>query len=151
MIDNVAFAKKIQDIIRNWEYDMYLIHADSRINCICQNFETKQGDPKCPNCLGTGRKIYIKKIKAARQPYVLVNPIKGSDMFGSDGPVYYSRGEFSIHKNDIIVTGEYIDVIQYAEKYQLNSLSPVYYAAYGAAKKMDTQIFMQNFKKIIGG
>ena len=143
------FDQKIKDIIETWEYEMYLIHPDSRINCTCQDKTTRQGDPKCPNCLGTGKKIYISKIKANRQPYVLTDPRYATNN-ASDAAVYYSRDIYKIQKNDIIVTGTYIDVVQYVEKYQSNALAPVYYAAYTAPKSYDKEIFYRNFRNIVG-
>ena len=143
------FDQKIKDIIETWEYEMYLIHPDSRTNCTCQDKTTRQGDPKCPNCLGTGKKIYISKIKANRQPYVLTDTRYATNN-ASDAAVYYSRDIYKIQKNDIIVTGTYIDVVQYVEKYQSNALTPVYYAAYTAPKSYDKEIFYRNFRNIVG-
>lgn len=143
------FDKKIKQIIKYWEYEMYLIHPDTYINCICQDKTTKQGDPSCTNCLGTGKKIYIRKIKANRQPYVLTDTRYATNN-ASDAAVYYARDIYPIHKNDIIITGNHVDVVQYAEKYQSNALGPVYYAAYTAPKVYDKAIFLVNFKKIVG-
>lgn len=143
------FDKNIKRIIEEWEYDMILVHPDSRINCICQDKTTRQGDPYCPNCLGTGKKIYIRKIRANRQPYVITDT-RSPRNNASDAAVYYARDIYPIQSNDIIVTGPYIDLVQYAAKYQSNQLKPVYYAAYTAPMRLDKEAFYRNFKAIVG-
>ena len=145
-IDN--FNSKIEDIIRLFEYDGYVVHPDTKINCICQDRTTHQGDPKCPNCLGFGKKIYITKIKAARQPYVLTD-LRYETRAGSDAFIYYTRSQYPLYKGDIIISGDAIDVVQYAEKYQSNSASPIYYQAYMASKKFNREVFLRNFYQII--
>ena len=50
------------------QYDMWLVSPDKHIDCVCKNYDTRQGNRLCPRCLGTGYKIKIKKIKGVRQP-----------------------------------------------------------------------------------
>lgn len=143
------FDKKIKQIIKYFEYDMYLIHPDEKINCSCLDYTTHQGDPKCSNCLGTGKKIYISIVKAARQPYVLTD-LRSSKKNADSGAIYYSRDIYPVNHNDIFVTGKYIDVVQYTERYQSDHYGPVYYASHTALKQMDAEIFFKNFREIVG-
>lgn len=143
------FDEKIKQIIKYFEYDMYLVHPDPKINCTCLDMSTHQGDPNCMNCLGTGKKIFISKIRAARQPYTLVDT-RFANMNGSDGSVYYTRDIYPLHKNDILITGTYADVVQYVLKYQSDHYAPVYYAAYTAPKGAYKETFLNHFRELVG-
>ena len=87
------------------EYDIWVIIRDPHIDCICKNFNTKQGDPKCRYCLGTGQKIKIKKIKGVRQP------TSGS---ARDMTIYYEKGIYFL-KNIIISIFAFFNLLFYTD------------------------------------
>lgn len=148
MIDKTLFDEKIEQLISMYEYDVYLIHPDTKINCICQDFTTQQGDPYCMKCLGTGKKIYIRKIPMAVQPCVAATNEFQNEITGR---YYYARHDFHVQKYDIIVDRHHVDVVQQVRRYQSDHYKPVYYQISTRAKGANRELFYTNFYKLILG
>ena len=129
------FDSKIQKVIRKFSYPVWFIHRDSKILCTCVNFATKQPNQHCKKCLGTGRKIYIKKIQAARQPFRL--SITGESL----------SSEYNVYTSYYTLN----DVIQDRYDERSNSSESVYYRYLVAPKKQNKEIFLKMFYSIIGG
>lgn len=144
-LDQDAFDTRIQDLIRMFEYPVYLIHPDKKINCTCQNFDTKQGNPKCKTCLGTGKKITIQIIQAAVQPCI----VSDSEYHKEAGRIYYTRTEYPVKKYDIIVDHMHVDVVQTAKRFQTDDKGVIYYQIYTAPKEFNRELFRNHFYEII--
>lgn len=142
-----SFNEKIKEIIDLHAYELYYIKRDSKIVCSCIKHETKQADPACPKCLGTGRKITIRKFKGAAQDTKLP-PTFRSDRF-IVARSFFVKDEIDMVKDDIIVDGNtpYI-VLEVQELIGLGGSIP-YRKTNGVKKKFDTEIFMKNFESII--
>ena len=145
-MDQYYFDEKIKNIIKMYEYPVWIIHPDEKINCVCQDFSTKQGDPNCMKCLGIGKKIYIKKIKAAVQPCVIAN----AEYHEKEGRIYYSRDIYPVQKYDIIVDHTHVDVVQNVKRFQSDHCAPVYYQISTAPKGLYRELFRLNFYQIVG-
>lgn len=144
-LNQAAFDTRIQDLVRMFEYPVYLIHPDKKINCICQDFSSKQGDPQCMTCLGFGKKISIRVIRAAVQPTIVAD----SEYHKSAGRIYYTRTEYPVEKYDIIVDHYNIDVVQTAKRYQTNAKGVIYYQIYTVQKGLNREIFRNHFYELI--
>ena len=141
------FDENIIRLIDMLEYDIWVIIRDPHIDCICKNFNTKQGDPRCKYCLGTGQKIKIKKIKGVRQP------TSGS---ARDMTIYYEKGIFflkniyDLKARDLIIWDQRIEEVDIVENFCSDAQKPVYYRIETIPKKTDTEIILKNFCSIIG-
>lgn len=145
------FDSKIQKVIRKFSYPVWFIHRDSKILCTCVNFATKQPNQHCKKCLGTGRKIYIKKIQAARQPFRL--SITGESL-SSEYNVYtsyYTLNDVNAAPYDLFIDGNEVDVIQDRYDERSDSSESVYYRYLVAPKKQNKKLFLKMFYSIIGG
>lgn len=56
---------KIKETIEKMSYEVFVIHRINDVICPCVNSATKQAEPGCKMCLGTGNKVKIRKIKVA--------------------------------------------------------------------------------------
>lgn len=108
-MDNNYFHDKIRKTIEACSYPFYVVKPNHDIACTCTCHSTKEPDPKCKKCLGTGYKITIKIIKGAsdeevkggaslnvkstrilKNYYILAKyPMKEDDYIVDDGVVYY--------------------------------------------------------------
>ena len=127
------------------EYDIWAIIRDPHIDCVCKNFNTKQGEPSCIYCLGTGNKIKIKKIKGVRQP------TSGSarDMtINYERGIYFVKNIYELKPKDILIWGDFIEEIDMVQSYCSDAQKPVYYKIETIPKKTDTEILLKNFCKL---
>ena len=141
------FDENIQALITMLEYDMWLVAPDKHIDCVCKNFTTKQGDPSCPKCLGTGYKIRVKKIKGVRQPTVTLSaqlPVK------TETGVFFFKVDYKIKDDDLIVWNNEIEQVVKTERHCSDAQKPVYYRCETIPKKSDNNIFLKTLYKGIG-
>ena len=96
------FGLNILGIIEKMSYDFYLIKPNARVQCKCVDYATKQADPACPLCLGTGCKIIIKVIHGAS---VDTNIASTANQSGNTviARNYYVKMSCDIGYDDIIV------------------------------------------------
>lgn len=144
-----SFDKGILNILNKVSYEMFVIQQEFTIECSCVDFTTKQAKDNCPKCLGTGKKIRIKKVMGASQnrktSFRVVNV--GETATTS---AYYLKADIPIYQDNILVNGTDVDIVQRVEKLRSNHLVPVYFKCVASPKKVNTRIFLQNFNKIIG-
>jgi len=104
-MDNKYWNQRIREIIEKCAYEFYIVHPIAEVKCICVTHSTKQPDPKCKMCLGTGNKIRIRKIRGAAND-VEVNTagkgVKGSAAIAV-GKTYFIDSKYPIYDNDIII------------------------------------------------
>ena len=51
----------VKTLIDRYGYYAYLIRLNKAIKCECVNPSTKESNPKCKKCLGTGYQIRVSK------------------------------------------------------------------------------------------
>jgi excinuclease UvrABC ATPase subunit len=143
------FDSNIIKIIKKCSYEMFLVQQDFNVDCTCVNFTTKQASDTCEKCLGTGKKIKIRKIKAAPQNNKTIFRGTGVAEIATTS-TYYMKPEYPISQENIIVDGENIDLIQRVESMRSDHHEPVYYRCEANPKKTNNKVFLKNFNKIIG-
>lgn len=101
-MDNQSFANNILAMIERCSSNFFLIAPNQSIQCSCVDHTTKQSDPSCKKCLGTGYKIKITKIRGA-----CYEQMKGGATLSSKTSritrTYYIDNKYTIHENDFIV------------------------------------------------
>ena len=133
-----AFNQGILNIIDLMKYPVYIIKKDHNIKCICNKTGTSQSDPKCPKCLGFA-------CNETGSPSTMRN----ATAFVTSRN-YYIPSNITLANDDIIVdNNEPWFVIQSSEYKSFNGESV--YSKYSCMnKKLDSNIFIKNFNKIIG-
>ncbi len=130
---------------------MWIILRDPQTQCTCVDPVTKQADPSCTKCLGTGRQIRIKQIEAAHQPlrYSLSGENLSSEynLYSS----YYTLEDIEANPEDIFVDNQRVDIVQDRYDEISNHTDCVYFRYLVAPKKTNTNVFLKNFYDIING
>lgn len=140
------FDENIIALIDMLEYDMYVVQPDPSIDCVCKNYDTKQGDPRCPRCLGTGQKIKIRKIKGVRQPDNIAYESMG---ITTEKGWYFFKNDYKVHRGDLLIWNNEVEEIVKVDRYCSDSNMPVYYYCEVVRKKADVRPFLLNFYRAI--
>ena len=142
------FDENILAIIDLLEYDMYIVQPDFKINCVCKDYDTKQGNPLCPRCLGTGQKIKIRKIRGVRQPD---DGLYSGARATVEKSWYYFKNDYKIRPGDYLIWNNRIEKVVEVDPYCSDSNMPVYYFCEAERKKTDVRPFLVNFYRAIRG
>lgn len=144
------FNNNIQKVVKQFSYPMWIIYRDQKTKCPCVSSVTNQPDINCHKCLGTGRKIKIRKINAARQPFRVSISGQGVATEYALYSTYYTLNNINVHSEDIIIDKRSVDIIQDFYEERSNSSIPVYYRIMTAPKKSNKDLFLQLFYKVLG-
>lgn len=147
-----AFNDQIKYIIELMEHEFYVVHRDIKIKCTCLQEGTGQANPSCKKCLGTGYKIKIGKEKGATQMTDLPpTSHRGAGIITNFD--YYIKQPTKVKRGDYIVELDDNRVLLVNETQRLNSFKAekVFFKANCVIKKTDHDLFLKNFKEIIGG
>lgn len=139
----------IQGIIDQFAYPCYIVQQDFNITCTCMHY-SKQADPACTKCLGTGHKIYIRQVQvysedikqSVRQSYTS-EPIMSTE--------YYVRSKYSVARQNIFVELEEAYMVHDLEELKSADRRYVYQLCYTYPKKTNGQVFIKNFNTLIKG
>jgi len=140
--------KEIKKIIELFEYDMYVVRVDTKIDCTCKDFTTKQGDPRHKLCLGTGQQIKIMKIKgASHEGHTSLISQENNDI--GLGNIYYFKSNNCLNEGDLIVDKGKISIVQGIERKKGTQRECVYQKCICINKRTDVQIFLKNFDEVV--
>lgn len=143
------FDKGIERIINKLQTDSYaIIRGD--IICSCVDYATKQANPDCPKCLGLGRNLRIKSIKAA------IRTSEGSfqNMAVDEKSVVYKgymteRYSRLLSKDDVVVEGMNAYHVTKKSGKRSDSITPVYSVVFLAPKKKNPEKFIRKFYEVM--
>ena len=143
------FDNNILKVLTKWSYGMFVVQQDFGVNCTCVDFTTKQPKNSCEKCLGTGKKIRIKKIEAAPQNSKVSF---GQDVISESATVskYYMKSDYNIKQENIIVDIDEVDIVQRIDPMNSDQHQSVYFMCETNPKKTNVQLFLKNFNKIVG-
>ena len=143
---------KILQAIDKFSYPVWFVIRDENVLCPCINPTTKQPDPACPKCLGTGRKIKIRRMMAAHQNNRI--SLRGEGLGATEINiigVYYTKNDTNSAEEDIIVDGNNVDIIQHAYAERTDHSTPVYFKYETVPKKANVKLFLSLFDNILRG
>ena len=143
------FDRSIKKILEKYAYDVYLVQQDFAVKCVCVDLATQQAKPDCPKCLGTGKKIMIKKIKAAGQNAQVSIRTYNTNEFITTG-VYFIDAKYPVRYDNILVDGNDVHVIQKVDKNNTEDGNNIYQKCDTVYKKSNVIEFLKNFHAIIG-
>lgn len=146
------FDKNIRKPIDLFSHPVWFVLRDHEINCTCLDVPSKQPDPVCPICLGTGNKIQLARVNAAHQNNRI--SLRGTGMGFSEIDivnVYYTHTKTSIRLGDIIVDGEDIDVVKDVYYEHSDEQKTVYWRIETVPYKKDKEAFKRLLSNILKG
>lgn len=145
-----AFNDGIRNMIKKFDYEFNIVRQDFNNPCACVDFVTKQPDPACKKCLGTGYRVTIRKIRGASQ-----------DSHGSfknnsteeriSASSYYIDGKYDISTENIIIDAGVPLVSHRVEVKRTANREIVYRKVYAVMKKGNPQLFMENYNRALKG
>lgn len=145
------FDSNILKVLAKCSYGMFVVQQEFNIDCTCVDFTTKQPKDSCEKCLGTGKKIKIKKISGVSQNNKTA--FRGTGVGTGEIATtskYYTKSDYRIYPENIIVNDTDVDVVQRVDAMRSDNVNPVYYVCEANPKKTNVQVFLRNFNKIIG-
>lgn len=146
------FNDGIMNMIEKYSYDAFMVNQNTNVKCICINPSTKEPDPNCKKCLGTGRKIKIKKVRLSSDN----TDVAGSKQMIRESvdilitQVYYLPAKYKFSKDDIIVDGDDAYIVYQSSTGQSDHGEVIYNKIMAVDKKYDQTKFMDNFNEIVG-
>lgn len=145
-----VFNSSLLKIIEKFSHNFYVVELDEKIKCSCLKAGTTQPDPKCPKCLGLGKKIKIKDVRGAGQDTGVPATGKATMQVVIARNYYIPSDQASLKMDDVIVDGdEVLFVYQRIDGRSFHG-EKVYQKCMTVTKKLDQDEFLKNFNKIVG-
>lgn len=149
---NPSFNRGIKGIIQKLAYPMYIVIRQPELKCTCVD-QHEIADPDCPKCLGTGRKIRIRKIKGVMEPEDVSTGLNNKQQKVGSNRYYFDADDVTndmMQQNNLIVREDEVDILQNPKKYRSDSNKVIYYHCEAAFKKLNRGTFLKNFKRLVG-
>ena len=143
--------ERIQYVIKLFYYPMWFIKLNKQVTCPCVNHNTKQSEPGCPLCLGTGYKIKLIRAKAARQT-TENSAFRGEGIGFSEKNAtdrFFTLDNLELKEDDIIIDNGNVNIVQYYMPGRTNASHPVYYRTIASRKKVDVDVFLRAFYNLL--
>lgn len=150
-MENNYWNQRIRDTIEKCSYPIYIVHPIEDIKCTCVNHSTKQADPLCKMCLGTGSKIKIRKIKAAAND--IESNTAGKGIRGSSaiavGKTYFIDSKYPIGDSDMIIDND--EVLYVFRVYTMKGLEGVvtHNEVNALPMRNDHKVTLKNFRDLM--
>lgn len=146
-----SFNKNVKRIIQKLAFPAYVIILDPLLKCPCRD-QHETADPACKKCLGTGKKIKIRKIKAAMEPDEVSVRLSGQQQKIASNYYYFDADDVTtemIQPGNIIVRDDEADILQSPKKYRSDSNKVIYYHCEAVNKKDNKELFLENFRRLV--
>lgn len=141
---NQGFVK----IIKQFSYDFFIVNRVHDFNCTCLTEGTNQPNPDCKQCLGTGKKILIRKSRGASQDSMIPATSKASSHY-SLAKHYFILIEVPVKEHDLIIDGEDVFMVNQIKRFRSFDGKFVYMRLEAVPKKTDEIKTLNNFKAIM--
>ncbi len=142
-------AKTINSVIDRYGYTFYVIRRVPNIDCKCVDPTTKDADPKCKLCLGTGKKIKIYKVFGVSREIKNAESYRSSESGTVTPKIFYIKGSFFINKEDIIIDSEDMFVVFNMQYHRGEHGAPGFTRVIAPNKKFDKIYAIKNFKELL--
>lgn len=144
-----AFNDNTLEIIKKLSYEFFVVQQDPKVKCTCIIDGTSQADPNCPRCLGIGNKIKIKKISGASMDSSAPTTMRTTAKILIARNYYIPITETKLYMDNVIVDGNDLYFVYQNTDMRSFHGEVVYQKVTTIPKKLDSDIFMINFRKII--
>jgi hypothetical protein len=144
------FDKNIRKPIDLFSHPVWFIIRDKEVTCPCCDVASKQPDPNCHICLGTGNKITLARVKASHQNNKI--SFRGTGIGFSETNivnVYYTHQKTDIKESDIIVDGDSVDVVKDVYYEHSDEQKIVYWRIETVPYKKNPEDFKNNLSDVL--
>lgn len=140
--------KNVNCLIDRYGYYAYLIRLNKSIKCNCHNPITKDADPACKKCLGTGFKITISRVFLASREVneQESNKIQG---FSATPKIMYLKGYVEVNKDDIIVDSENAFTVLERQHHRGTHGYQAFTRCVSFDMKLNKALFIKMFKEVL--
>lgn len=142
-------AKTINSVIDRYGYVFYVVRRVPNINCKCVDTTTKEADPNCKMCLGTGKKIKIYKKFGVGREIKSAETFRSSEAGTVTPKIFYIKGSFYINKDDLIIDSEDVFTVFNMQYHRGEQGVPGFTRIIAPNKKFDKTKLMRNFKELL--
>ena len=146
------FDDGIKKAIKKWSYPVWFVIKDDSTNCTCVDFTTHQAKPGCKKCFGTGKKVILRRMNAAHQS--IDASMRGEGLAMGELNiigVYYTLQNVKVSEGDMILDGEFLDVIQNYYPMRSDHSNPIYYKYDTAPVKSNRATIIKSLKETLKG
>jgi hypothetical protein len=143
---------EILKVLDQFAYPMFLVKVNPQLDCPCVTSPGGDADPGCVLCLGTGKKITIRKIKGLSQNSKAVfrtaqNNVKNES---SNMPFFYVLPKYPVAIDDMFVENDSIFIATRVDPKKCEKGNVAYYYCETAPKKAHQAKILANFRSLIG-
>lgn len=142
-------SKTINSVIDRYGYSFYIVRRIHNINCKCVDPTTKEANPNCKMCLGTGKKIKIYKKFGVGREIKSAETYRSSEAGTVTPKIFYVKGSFYANKEDLIIDSEDVFVIFNTQYHRGEHGAPGFTRLIAPNKKFDKAKLMKNFKELL--
>ena len=128
-----SFDRNILDIIRIYESPVVLVHQVPGVWCTCVKLPSRDADPACRKCLGTGHQVQVQTIRAAYQDSTIGFRVLSNEL--ATGAYWFSRDLYPLSQDDQIVAGDEAWVLSRVKIRRSAGGKTVFYCAESAPKR----------------
>ena len=143
-----ASIETVKRVLKRYGYYFYVIKRFPNIKCSCLDPVTKDSNPNCPKCLGTGSKIKIYKVfgclREAKEREISI-----AQNMSASPKIAYIKGLHRYEKDDIIVDDENVYHIAALQWHKGEKGEFAFTRAICPFTKGGDASFIRNFYKII--
>ena len=147
-MDADKYHRLLAKVLNETCYPFYVVHPDLNYRCSCNNSVTKQADPKCKKCLGTGQKIRIRQIEGLAD-----DELKGGNMLGVEKSQvvknYFIKRTFNLYEGDYIFDNEQIYYVFRVMNLKGLHGYHTHQEVICSRKNNDREVIYNNFKDIL--
>lgn len=146
-IDSLNY-NTMKRVIERYGYNFYVIKRFTNIKCNCVDSTTKDANPSCPHCLGTGYKIKIQKVHGCIREQK-EREISIAQNLSSSPKVVYIEGLLRLEKDDMVIDDEAIYHITSLQWHRGEKGEPGFTRCICPFTKSNDAVFIKNFYKLI--
>lgn len=142
-------SKMINSVIDRYGYNFYIVKRVANIDCKCVDPTTKEADPNCKMCLGTGKKIKIYKAFGVGREIKTAETYRSSESGTVTPKIFYIKGSIYLNKEDLIIDSEDAFVVFNVQYHRGEHGAPGFTRAVAPTKKFDKINVIKNFKELL--
>jgi hypothetical protein len=135
-------------LIDRYGYYQYIVKLNKSLLCECVNPSTKEADPYCKKCLGTGHHIKIIKVFGASREGREYESDR-TQAFAVTPKIFYFKGNLNIGKDDILIDSENVYIIYSYQHHRGVKGHQAFTRCVCPDLKLNKMIFLKMFKEVL--
>lgn len=124
----IDIRELLASFLEEYGHDIVYVRRDTRFHCSCYSDRSKEAQPNCPKCFGTGYHVTLETYKARRQissipeTHVGARELHGAGSVTVKGYTYYLEYKAFPKSGDLILEVEWDENIpkKIIEKFEIS-------------------------------